>query len=104
MQNRTISVALTYTRGQVSTQNLNITNSIKVTIIGLARGGGPASPSNRNATKDKTVTKKILFLHFQFLLASLRTTLITNNIDDQEAGVPSIRFCQPIEIYRVSQK
>ena len=39
-----------------------------------------------------------MFLHFQFLLASPRTTLINNNIDNQEARAPSIRFCQPIEI------
>ena len=45
VQNKTISVALTCTQGQTnkkSTQNLNITNSIEVTIIGIARAGGGA--------------------------------------------------------------
>ena len=35
--------------------------------------GGPG-PHNRNAINDKNLTKK-RFLHFQFLLASLRTTV-----------------------------
>ena len=42
IQNRTTSVALACTQKQTSkksTQNLNITNSIEVTIIGAARGG-----------------------------------------------------------------
>ena len=34
-----------------------------------SQGGGPG-PLNRNATNDKNLTKKVLFLHFQFLLAS----------------------------------
>ena len=29
----------------------------------------------------------------------MRTTVITNNIDDQEALALSFRFCQPIEMY-----
>ena len=43
--------------------------------------GGPGGPGplNRNATNDKTLTKKALFLHFQFLLASLRTTVHAHN-------------------------
>ena len=57
---------------QKSTQNLNIRNSIEVTIISVARG--PA-PLNRNAINDKNVTKKSRFVHFQFLLALLRTTV-----------------------------
>ena len=50
IQNKTNSVALTCTQRQKSTQNLNITISIEVTIIGVAMGGrelrprGPGSP------------------------------------------------------------
>ena len=43
-----------------------------------SQGGGPGCPVplNRNATNDTNLTKKkVLFLHFQFLLASLRTTV-----------------------------
>ena len=52
-------------------------------------------PHNLIATNDKSLSKKALFLHFQFLLASLRTTvhaynsarlqqqLTINNVDDQ---------------------
>ena len=40
--------------------------------------GGPG-PLNRNATIDTNLTKKVLFLHFQFLLASLRTTVHAHN-------------------------
>ena len=69
---------------QKSTQNLNITNSIEVTIIDVAR-------------RAVAMTKKSCFFHFQFLLASSRTTstrtaVINNNFDDQEAQAPSIRF------------
>ena len=37
-----------------------------------SQGGGPGGPDplNRNATNDKNLTKKVLFVHFQFLLAS----------------------------------
>ena len=61
IQNRTISVALTYTQRQTSkksSQNLHITNSIEVTIVRVARSGGPREPGspNRNTTKDKNVT------------------------------------------------
>ena len=37
-----------------------------------SQGGGPGGPGplNRNATNDTSLTKKVLFLHFQFLLAS----------------------------------
>ena len=46
-----------------------------------SKGGGPGGPGplNRNATNDTMLTKKVLFLHFQFLLASLRTTLHAHN-------------------------
>ena len=46
---------------QKSTQNLNITNSIKVAIIGVARGGGqgPGSP-NQNTINKKNVTKSLV--------------------------------------------
>ena len=40
---------------------------------------GDPGPLNRNATNDKSLTKKVLFLHFQFLLASLRTTVHAHN-------------------------
>ena len=47
-----------------------------------------------------------MFFYFQFLSASLRTTvhaynriIIKNNIDDQEAQAPSIQFYQPIEMH-----
>ena len=45
-----------------------------------SQGCGPGGPGpfNRNATNEKKLTKKVLFLHFQFLLASLRTTVINN--------------------------
>ena len=45
-----------------------------------SRGCGPGGPGpfNPNATNDTNLTKKVLFLHFQFLLASLRTTVINN--------------------------
>ena len=64
IQNRTISVVLTCTQEQTrkKQQNLNITNSIEVTITGVAKGGlkGPAPPASphRNATNGKNVTKK----------------------------------------------
>ena len=72
------------------------TRLIEVTIIGVAMGKGarglPSPPPNQNAINDKNV----LFLHFQFVLASLqqytRTTAITDNIDNQETRAPSIRF------------
>ena len=38
-------------------------------------GTGGLGPLNQNATNDTYLTKKVLFLHFQFLLASLRTTV-----------------------------
>ena len=43
--------------------------------------GGPGGPGplNRNATNDTNLTKKVLFLHFQFLSASLRTTVHAHN-------------------------
>ena len=44
--------------------------------------GGPG-PLNRNATNDTNLTKKVLFLHFQFLLASLRTTVHAHNSNSQ---------------------
>ena len=68
IQNRTISVALICSQGQKNTQNLNITNSIEVTIIGVARGGeaGDPGPPNQNATNDKNVTKKFCFFIFSF--------------------------------------
>ena len=59
--------------------------------IGVARGGGGPPLPNQNATNDKNV-KKILFLHFQLLLASSRTTIIYSNIDNQRVRVPSIQF------------
>ena len=39
-QSRTISVALTCTQRQISTENRNITNNIEGTIISVAKGGG----------------------------------------------------------------
>ena len=58
---------------QKSTQNFNITNSIEVTIIGVARGG--AAPPIEVPSTTKNVTKKACFFQFRFLLASLRTTV-----------------------------
>ena len=43
IQNKTISIALTCTQEQKSTQNLNVTNSIKVTMIDVVRGAEPQS-------------------------------------------------------------
>ena len=40
---------------------------------------GPGDPPNSNATNDKNVTKSLLFLRFQFLLASSRTTVHAYN-------------------------
>ena len=74
---------------------------------GRREGRGPPHP-NRNAINKKNVIKS-LFFHFWFLLASTRTTVhayttvITNNIDNQEARAPSIQFCQPIEMYNPSE-
>ena len=70
IQNRTISVALKYPQGQTSKKAHKIL--ISQTIMDVARGGGPSPPPNRNVTNDKNVTKKVLLLHFQFLLASLQ--------------------------------
>ena len=84
-QIQTISVALTCTSGQTSKKtykNLNTTNSIEVTIIDVAQGGGgqeARAHSKRNDTNDKNVTKNFLFLHFQFLVASLHTTVLAHN-------------------------
>ena len=106
IQNRTISVALTCTEGQTSKKTHKILisqNSIELTIIGVARGGLVAPPpSIEMPSIKKNVTKK--FLHFQFLLASPRTTVHAynrnnNNIDNQEARAPSIRFCELIVMY-----
>ena len=83
---------------QKSIQNLNITNSIEVTIIGVARR--PAPTPNRNATNDKNETKNLscffIFSFFQHLCIKQykRTTVITKNIDDLETRAPSISFCQ----------
>ena len=46
-----------------------------------SQGGGLRGPGplNRNATNDTNLTKKILFLHFHFLLTSLRTTVHAHN-------------------------
>ena len=44
--------------------------------VGVARG--PAPP-NWNATNDKNVTKRLLFLQFQFLLASSRSIVHAYN-------------------------
>ena len=46
-----------------------------------SQGGGPEGPGplNRNATNDTNLTKKALFLHFQFLLAFLRATVHAYN-------------------------
>ena len=43
--------------------------------------GGPGGPGplNRNATNDTNLTKQVLFLHFRFLLESLRTTVHAHN-------------------------
>ena len=68
---------------QKITQNLNNPNSFEFTGIGVARkGGARASPPNRNATNDKSVTKSFVF-HFQFLLASLSTTVQEYNSNYQ---------------------
>ena len=42
-----------------------------------SQGNGPGGPGplNRNATNDTNLTKKVLSLHFQFLLAPLGTTV-----------------------------
>ena len=50
-----------------------------------SQGGGPGGrgPLNQNATNDANLTKKVLFLHFQFLLASLRTTVHAYNSNKQ---------------------
>ena len=44
-----------------------------------SQGGGPGGPGplHRNATNDEILQKKTLFVHFQFLLVSLRTTVHT---------------------------
>ena len=46
-----------------------------------SQGGGPGGPGplKQNATNDTNLTKKVLFFHFQFLLASLRTTVLAHN-------------------------
>ena len=72
IQNRTISVTLTYTQEQTSKKAHKILisqNSIEVTIIGVARGGSlgdPDPPPNRNATNDKNVTKNSCVFIFNF--------------------------------------
>ena len=61
IQNRTINGRFgMHTRE--NTQNLNITNTIEVTIISRARE--PALPPNQNTTNDKTATKKPCFFIF----------------------------------------
>ena len=42
-------------------------------------GTGGSGPLNQNATNDTNLTKKVLFLHFQLLLASLCTTVHAHN-------------------------
>ena len=60
IQNWNVSVAMTYTQGQKSKQNLNITNSIEVTIIGVARGGEPRSPPIEMPPKIKMWQKSLV--------------------------------------------
>ena len=50
--------------------------------IGVVRGG-PRGPPNWNATNDKIVTKRLLLLHFHFLLASSRTAVHAYNSNQQ---------------------
>ena len=66
---------------------LNVTNSIEVTIIGIARGRPecPGPPQSKcHQCNDKNVTK--------------RTTAITNNIDNQEPGPQPINMHNSGEI------
>ena len=55
---------------QKSTQNLNITNSIEITLIGEAKvgegAGGLGPPPHQNATNDKNKTQKSCFFNFSF--------------------------------------
>ena len=46
-----------------------------------SQGDGPGGPGplNRNVSNDKKFEKKTLFLHFQFLFASVRTAIHANN-------------------------
>ena len=107
IQTRTISVTLTCAQNQTSKRApkiLILQKALKFYNHKSSQGAQPLS--NRNASNDKNVTKKRLFLQFWFLLAFCvqlytRTTVITNNSDDQEARAPSIRFCQPIEMYNL---
>ena len=48
-----------------------------ISVAGGGGGGGGAGgpPPNRNAPNDKNVKKRLLFLQFEFLSASSRTTL-----------------------------
>ena len=62
----------------------------------------PGPPPHSKCHHKKNVTKKSCFFIFSFFLhlrvqQYTRTTTINNNIDDQEARAPSIRFCQLIE-------
>ena len=53
--------------------------------IGVAKGGG-MGPLIEMLLIIKTSQKRLLFLQFQFLLASLHTTVINNNIDPGGPG------------------
>ena len=100
------------TQGQTSKKTYKILisqNSIEVIILGVARGaqGVWLPPPQLKCHQRQKCDKKVLFLYFQFLLASPHTTvyayLINNNIDNQEARAPSIRFCQLIEMFNPSE-
>ena len=57
---------------------LNAHHAIALIGIGIARGG-LATPPNEMLPMIKMSQKRLLFLQFQFLLASLRTTVQTYN-------------------------
>ena len=73
----------------------NKSKNWSICTIGVARGDqGARNATNGNATNDKNVTKKLLFLQFQFLLASsyTHTTVIKNNIDPGGPGPLNLIF------------
>ena len=60
---------------------LNAHHAIALIGIGIARGGpgGLVTPPNEMLPMIKMSQKRLSFLQFQFLLASLRTTVQTYN-------------------------
>ena len=69
-------------RERIYSVTCNLSNVLP---IGVAKGEGegPQASPNWNATNDKNMTKSLLFLHFQFLLAFFAYNIHAYNSNEQ---------------------